>query len=435
MKTLTLFEFDHVVSTAGATTSAHSVPPSVFEWLENQCCRTEGANRWLRLTSRGRQRSVQFTSYVGVIRAPCGFQIEILPKIGKADSRNQAQSHLLKMLKCLAGFSNIKTNDAELESARAPLLEVFIQQFLQAVDDVVKRGVRSDYVVRQDDLFALRGKLIMAQHLKNNLFRKDRFFTEHDEFIRDRAENRLIHSALRTVLSVTKTHQNQRLARELLFVFAEIPTSSNIAQDFQRIRLDRGMSYYSSAMMWARLILSAMSPVSTFGTQSVVSLLFPMERVFEAYVQKHLAKQLRDGFHLKPQPRTESLVGHKDQRWFKLKPDFLIKQRDNVCLVLDSKWKLLDSSKSNAREKYNLSQNDFYQLQAYGHHYLPSAGDLVLIYPKTESFREALPVFSLSQSNNLRLWVLPFCLENARLELPEEWMQASSVAGALFKAQ
>lgn len=434
MKTLTLFEFDYVVAEDGTGVNAHPVPPSVFEWLENQCCRGEGAGRWLKLTSRGRLRAVQFTSYVGVIRTPCGFQIEVLPKIGRADSPQLAQTYLLKMLKCLSGFSNIKTANADLHSERTPLLEVFIQQFLTAVDDVIKKGVRSDYVARQENLFALRGKLMIARHLKNNLLRKDRFFTEHDEFIRDRSENRLIHSALRAVLKITKTHQNQRMARELLFVFADIPHSSNIAQDLQRIRLDRGMSYYASAMMWARLILSAISPVSAFGAKNAMSLLFPMERVFEAYVQKHLAKQLQDGFHLKPQPGTESLVGHNDQRWFKLKPDFLIKQKNDVCLVLDSKWKLLDAGKNNAREKYNLSQGDFYQLQAYGHHYLPSAGDLVLIYPKTELFREALPVFSLSQGDELRLWVLPFCLENARLELPDTWTLATTGAGKLFKS-
>ena len=87
-------------------------------------------------------------------------------------------------------------------------------------------------------------------------------------------------------------------------------------------------------------------------------------------------------------------------------------------MVLDTKWKLLDSAKKNGREKYQLSQADFYQLYAYGHHYLDGNGDIVLIYPKTDAFAEPLPVFEFPKANGMRLWVLPFCLTKRQLMLP-----------------
>jgi 5-methylcytosine-specific restriction enzyme subunit McrC len=36
--------------------------------------------------------------------------------------------------------------------------------------------------------------------------------------------------------------------------------------------------------------------------------------------------------------------------------------------------------------KYDLAQQDFYQMLAYGHKYLESKGEMVLIYPKTREF-------------------------------------------------
>jgi hypothetical protein len=45
-------------------------------------------------------------------------------------------------------------------------------------------------------------------------------------------------------------------------------------------------------------------------------------------------------------------------------------------------------------------------------------GDIVLVYPKTEAFSQALPVFEFPKSNGLRLWVLPFCLNDRVLILP-----------------
>jgi 5-methylcytosine-specific restriction enzyme subunit McrC len=101
-----------------------------------------------------------------------------------------------------------------------------------------------------------------------------------------------------------------------------------------------------------------------------------------------------------------------------MKPDLLVKQKHTTRLILDAKWKLLDAAKKNGREKYQLSQADFYQLYAYGHHYLDGAGDIVLIYPKTDAFTAPLPVFEFPKSSGMRLWVLPFCLDRQRLEIP-----------------
>lgn len=419
MNSLTIFEFEKVVEDNNGAND-HAVPARVFAWLESQCRRTDdNAPIWLRHAKLHGQRAVQFANYVGVLRAPCGFQIEILPKVGKDMDVNLARQLLIDMLRCLNGFRHIKTTSAKLASARMPLFEVFIKEFLLAVEHVVKRGVRSDYVARQDNLFALRGKLLIAQQISQNLHQADRFFTEHDEFSPNRPENRLLHKALRQVLSASISQDNQKLARELCFVFADIPESVQIAQDFKQVRLDRGMDYYADALAWARLILEEQSPLTGSGAHLAPSLLFPMEAMFEAFVAKHLAKQLAPPFTLKTQARSHHLVQHLKQDWFQLRPDMLIRNGDANLLVLDTKWKLLDALKNNAREKYQLSQADFYQLYAYGQHYLNGQGDIVLIYPKTDAFEQSLPVFFFPQAEGLRLWVLPFCLNTRRLILSD----------------
>lgn len=428
MNQLTIFEFDIVVA-PGAGAAPHEVPLRVFKWLESLCLKIdEGSQRWLKLTQRGGHRAIQVTNYVGVLRAPCGFQIEVLPKIGKVSGKDrkecekEARTLLIQMLKCLVGFRHIQTSDADLMATRMPLLEVFIQQFLTAVQSVVKRGLRSDYVAMQYNLAALRGKIKISQHIRQNIFRRDRFFAEHDVFTPNRPENRLLHGALRKVLALSHSQENQRMARELCFVFDEVPETINFKQDIQAIRQDRGMSYYEHALDWAKLILSGMSPLTGAGNNNAPSLLFPMEAVFEAYVEKHLHKQLANGFVLKAQVRSEHLVKHEEQNWFRLKPDLLVQDKlHHNCLLLDTKWKLLDSQKNNGSEKYQLSQADFYQLYAYGNHYLNGAGVVILVYPKTDAFSQPLPDFKFPQTgNDLKLWVLPFCLKDRRLLLPDD---------------
>lgn len=406
MNGATIFEFDSVAP-LGAGAGVTEVPAAVFAWLERICLQTaeRGESAWLRLTQRRGRRVVQVTSFVGVMRSPTGFQLEVLPKLGRAieGGASTARQLLIDMLKCLPGFRHIRTDSAHLLATKMPLLEVFVAEFLSAVEHVVKRGLRRDYVPEQSNLFALRGKLLVSPHLRQNLQRPDRFFTDHDEFSPDRPENRLLHAALRKVLGVTVSQQNQRLARELCFVFADVPPSVQVRADLQRVRFGRGMSHYADAIDWSRLILQDESPLTGAGANDAPSLLFPMEALFEAFVAQHLARQLRQPLVLKTQAQLHHLIRHQGDDWFRLKPDLLVQDATGERLVLDTKWKLIDSRKSNGTDKYGLAQADFHQLQAYGQSYLKAKGDVVLVYPLTEVFEEALPVFDFPHACELRL--------------------------------
>ena len=435
-----IFEFDYLVAAPAKDPSDKrvcAIAPSAFKWLDGEVRRRaeQEESRYARITQRGGQAAVQVLSHVGVLRTPCGTQIEVLPKIGKQvkgekgfEGAEESRSRLIEMLCCLQQFKHLETERAQLLAKKMPLWEVFIAEFLRCVEKIVKRGLRSDYVRCEDNLFALRGKLLMAQHLRQNLCRRDRFYTAFDEFSPNRAENRLLHSALQRVRGWAQTPANQRLAQELCFAFTDIPTSADIAQDFQKLRLDRGMAHYEPALDWARLILAGQSPLPAQAKQNAISLLFPREKVFEAFVAKHLRRQLAAGYELKEQSSALSLVKHQGQDWFRLKPDLLLQSSDGrKCAVLDTKWKLLneageDSSKRYGN-KYGLGQSDFYQLYTYAQYYLEGdKGTVVLIYPKTPSFDAPLPVFEfLKPAGKVKLWVLPFDLDlkEKRLLLPD----------------
>ena len=425
MRRCTVYEFDALVAEKvddPSVADLHSVPERVFTWLEDEALRIseQGETAWLRLSQLHGRRSVRVNSFVGVIRAPCGYQIEVLPKVAKAigGGDGEARTLLIDMLCCLREFRHIQTASAQLMATNMPLLEIFIAEFLHAVERTVKRGLQSDYRQEQDNRFALRGKLQMAAHLRQNLCGRDRFFTEADEFSPNRPENRLLHSALQRVLIWTNSQANQQLARELGFVFADVPISDDPRADFSCVRHDRCMAHYEAALAWARLILRNESPLTGEGPHCAPSLLFPMEKVFEAFVAMHLAVQLKPAFHMQEQAQSQHLVRHLEQKWFWLKPDLLVRESKKNRLVLDTKWKLIDSSQGNSDKKYGLAQSDFYQLNAYGQNYLEGQGSVVLIYPKTDALDQALPKFEFINPSGLCLWVLPFCLEKKRLLLP-----------------
>jgi 5-methylcytosine-specific restriction enzyme subunit McrC len=415
--TLTVFEYDRLIPGDEPLDGYGAIPLAAFDELRTRIVEElDEERRWLR-PAKGPKGipAIQVCGYVGVLRTRDGTQIEVLPKIGRhQNDQAEARAILLRMLRTLRGFRWYETAPANLAQARLPLFEVFIQQFLLATREVVRRGLRSDYVSRQDNLFALRGRLLVGQNLAQNLVRPDRFFAQYDEFTPDRPENRLIHTALLRVIRQSRSPANQRLGRELGFVFAEIPESTDIAADLKNKRIDRGMHHYEPALAWAELILRGYSPLTGSGKTAAPSLMFPMAEVFEAYVAQQLTRQLRPGLILTRQARKQYLVTHRQARWMQLKPDLLITDPahgGSAKMLLDTKWKLLDQDDTDSQKKYGLSQGDFYQLYTYGHFYLPDGGDLVLIYPQTPRFQTPLEPFLFNvPEGRLRVWALPFRL-------------------------
>lgn len=431
-KVITVFEYGFL-SCAISDNRCAKISAGAFEYLESLCLNQSSEIKYfLRLRAYRGERALQLQHYVGVIQIPNGEQIEVLPKIGKVSSEATAdkttiansRKSLLNMLKTMNGFRHIESVDAQVNQHKMPLFEVFIRQFLQSVNQLVKRGLRSDYVSRQDNLLFLKGKLLTSQQLKHNLVNKHKFYVEYDEYLLDRPANRLIHTALNKIANYSKNNAHQRLCRELSFAFNYIPVSHNIKQDFAQVKLNRGMSYYQTPLAWAKLILEGMTPLAMKGSANAISLLFPMHDIFESYVGNVIRRQLQDNYSLEEQARSEYLVQHEDNEWFNLKPDFLIKEGDTNRLVLDTKWKLLDANLDNGSDKYGLSQSDFYQMFAYGHTYLKSKGNLILIYPKTDKFTEAIQ-HSFDFSDELKLWVVPFDVSSEvnnvdRFNLPDD---------------
>lgn len=393
----------------GGSLDEASIPVSAFDWLckEAQRHRKSGAalvqveNRhWLRLDN-----------YVGVLESPCGTRIEILPKHvrGETDIAT-ARKVLVRMLRHSLRLKVRDTGPTALQTFNAPVSEWIIQQFLLELDTLVRRGLRFDYHLVEEEVRFLRGRLQVARQIRQPAGRQHLFQVEHQVFDANRAENRLLVSALSKVAGMAHEPGNWRLAHELQHQLAEIPRSHDTAGDFRLWSSDRLMSHYSNIRPWCELILGDRNPMSVLGEWTGRSLLFPMEKVFEQFVEVCLRRRLPQGASLKAQAASKYLCRQGSRHIFQLRPDFVIKYQGETWVV-DAKWKLIDAADTS--NNYGLSQSDFYQLFAYGKRYLSSVGQLVLVYPGCETFRTPLETFELE--GGLLLDAVPLDLQSGHI--------------------
>lgn len=411
---ISVFEYDLLGSGKAASVGAKLVPQQVFNYLEALSLASIQGSQFLKLTSRSGFKLLQVQNYAGMLSTPHGFQLEILPKVGKNLTLVNSRATLLTMLSHLPGFRHIQTQQATLQAQRMPLLEIFISQFLQSVSQLLKQGLRSDYVSEQCNLSFMKGKLMLSAQLRHNVVNRHKFCVDYDDYMPDCSANRLLHSALDKLLSLRLSSENQRWLYELRFAFDGIPLSRDIESDISSLRLERGMAHYNEPLAWAQLILRGMNPSALQGNTKAISLLFPMEAVFESFVAQTLPYELPPQLKVKSQATTYSLVKHGPNDCFKLRPDLLIQSRQPVqtTMVMDTKWKLVDNNPQK-KSLYGLAQSDFYQMFAYGQKYLDGKGEMYLIYPAHDDFSQPIQQH-FAFSDDLKLWVVPYLITAKR---------------------
>ena len=113
---------------------------------------------------------VSLKNHVGLVQMKNGFQIQILPKISfypNEDNGNvETKRIFLRMLRSLKEFPSKMFNSASLQVDRMNLYEVFIRMYLQEVLQLVKHGIKSDYVEKEDNLKFFKGKLLVNKHIR-----------------------------------------------------------------------------------------------------------------------------------------------------------------------------------------------------------------------------------------------------------------------------
>jgi len=361
--------------------------------------------------------------YVGVLQTRSGTTIEILPKLsltGDTDEQEQRANRekqiFLRMLRCFRGVNFKNLDEASIQTLRNfPLLEVFISLFLDDLIELTRRGLAHGYEEVDENLLVLRGKLLLAGQLKHNLVHRERFFVRHEIFSANRPINRLLKSTLLLLHQRSGNPDNQRRIRQARFYFEEIPESNNIAADLRRAHVDRGMPLYERLLPWARLFLQGNAPATWRGSHLAIALLFPMWEIFEDYLAYRLRKEL-SGWKIKTQRMTPAhLVESNPQNKpeFRMKPDFVATKTGGPTRIMDAKWKQLGSEKVH----HGISQNDLYQLYAYGRKFAEKNGHtpaLALLYPWNENFTKPLQFL---YEGDLRLEARPVRLDDENIPI------------------
>lgn len=338
-------------------------------------CLPAGAVKW------GHQ-SVRFTQFCGVIQLG-DLTLEILPKIyGKEP--DSCRNALVQMLYAAKLIHIHKGAQASINTQRISLLDIFIRHFCRELHTQILQGKLRDYAEQEENVSVLHGRLIIPQHIRHNIVHKERLYCRFDEFSEDILLNQIIRFTLRLLLPLAHYSQTKKQINELLVHFDGISDIPITLQSFNSLNNDRINQRFQPVIEQCRLFVAAIKPDVFAGSTPLFSLLFDMNRLFEAWVAEKIRPwAYHKGLHLRTQgPRRYLAMCENGSPLFQLRPDITLVDDNGIpLLIADTKWKLLNEKD----RQIGVANSDIYQLYAYAGRY--EVPHLQLIYPQQAGLR------------------------------------------------
>lgn len=321
----------------------------------------------------------RFCGYCGVLQLG-DLTLEVLPKVhGTETEPGKARSLLIRMLAAVQKLDLHSTGSAHLNLQQHVLLDVFILSFAEKLQNLLRRGMVHTYIQQEENLQVVRGKIDIAQQVKNNLCHQHRVYCQYDEFLSDNLQNRIIKVTLSYLARFARSNQVQQLLEQLCGIFADVTEVFPKDSDWERLSFDRTNQEWKEILEQCRWFLSGMNPDVISGSDQSISLLFAMNILFEEYVAIELKKAFGHQYDVLAQKPQRKLLNHADGRKiFTMKPDLYVREKTSQLptAILDTKWKLLNGDE----RKMGISQADLYQMYTYAGSY--NVSKVMLLYPK-----------------------------------------------------
>lgn len=310
---------------------------------------------------------VKFKGYVGVISVG-GLQIEVLPKTDNStEKKGTWRKRLLTMLKAVYKLQAQSPTDASQMLKSSPILDVFLQRFLDEVETLLHMGLIKTYRKESGNRNALKGKLLINKQITKNIVHKERFYVSYTTYDRNHLCNLILYKTLMMIPDVTGNTFIANRAQTLRFEFPELNDVIVTDALFNSIHFDRKSEVYKEAIKIAKLILLNYMPDRLNRRNSVLALMFDMNRLWEEYVYVILRRKLED-YEVSAQ-RSKRFWENKT-----IRPDIVISSKDNngtPLLVIDTKWKCPTDNKP--------TDADLKQMFVY--HFYWQVNNTVLLYP------------------------------------------------------
>lgn len=357
--------------------------------------------------------TLRFINYVGYIRLST-VSIEILPKISLNDSAELERKALLNMLSKCGILKVYYSEISSLKLYKESLNEILAYLFSKKLQKELRKGVYGEYVYIEENINSLKGSLRVQEQIKNIASHSSKAFCRFEEFSRDNKLNKILSFFVKGVMKNVKNRETLKLLRISEMILGEVDERSVTLNEVNNFSFNRLNKPFEDAFTLGKMIVLGESALGSLGGNKAYSILFKMNEIFEIYIGKLLKELLYEETVHMQHSKYKLLIKEESNRGvFKLIPDIVIEKNGIERVIIDTKWKRVESKFN----RHGVKREDLYQMYAYLTRY-KNARTVILIYPYNERIEgedgEYLESWYLEDDQHKRLRVYAVNLENEK---------------------
>lgn len=289
------------------------------------------------------------------------------------------------------GYASFATEEFE---NTAELLSAII---VKGVSIQIKRGLGQIYIEKTTPLSSLRGKMNIAESIKQQTIIKQQLVCTYDDFSVDSYMNRVLKATMELLLRYDITKARKKELRNLLFYFKDVKTIDVYSVNW-RFQYNRNNCSYQMLMFVCYLIIKGLLQTTADGSMKLMQFLDEqrMCRLYEKFILEYYRR------HYPQIKTTASQIGWAlDDGMSAMLP---IMQSDimlnygNKTLIIDAKY--YGHIMQQQYGVYTLHSNNLYQIFTYVKNKAVCGGEVsgMLLYAQTDE--KILPDNTYMMSGN-----------------------------------
>ena len=346
---------------------------------------------------------------VGFLQAGA-VSVEVFPKYVKFDKASQDAAQAPPLDQVRRGFIELLDfcgvthfrpgSAAQRDLARQPMAEWMLYGMAQRLRDCLQRGVRLDYVEKDEQLGIVRGRILLERQLRQGRGLPLPLHCRYERHEHNTPLARLLALFAELLGRFANASSTRRLADQASHMLVGISPSTAVAADLANVRFHRQTDPLAQCIDDLKLLLGRRRHdfADRRRQASGWSLSWDMATVFEKYVERILKRysaSLGDHDPLRPRVWCQQHVGHlapelpNQNAKFGQIPDIVVEYGTGMqsrAVIIDAKYK---RPGSRSGDRLRPSESDVRQVLAYANLWNRAAkgsdsvcDTVMLVYPR-----------------------------------------------------
>lgn len=276
--------------------------------------------------------------------------------------------------------------------------DMFAAILSKGVAKQLKQGLYKEYMLFEDDLATLRGRLDVHGTIQNKKLKKQRLRCQYDELSVDNLFNRIIKTTMLFLLKHPEVDQERKnLLKKILLFFADVSFIEPSEIRWPAIRFQRNNQDYRMLINICNLVLKGMI-ISTEKGEIKWAKFVDEQRMCRLY-EKFILEYYRY-HHPDLHPNADQIPWNVDDGIADFLPimqsDITLKKND-ITLIIDAKY--YSHNMQNQYDTHTVHSNNLYQIFTYVKNYdVDNTGKVsgMLLYARTTDKIQPDYIYNLS---------------------------------------